>query len=118
MAAPVAAQELTQSTGETTNAFDRRVRILHRVDIGQSIAIKIAGNNPLKRRDLRDPRQSEEYIFAVRLTEKNATTQHKHKETQNQEKKNHTNKHKQQNQHKHNNVRKPPRHLRDFGGQL
>ena len=72
MTVPVAAQQLAEAAVEAADRGNRRVGILHRVDVGVAVAVEIAGDDTLQRRDLREARQRFEAIGAVRLAEEHA----------------------------------------------
>lgn len=65
----VTAQQLAQAAVETTDERDRRIGILHGVYVSVAVAVKVPGDQPLDRGDLRDPGQRLEPVAAVGLAQ-------------------------------------------------
>ena len=69
----IAAQQLAKPSVKTADRGNRRIGILHRIDVGMTIAVKIPGDHALQRRDLRDAGQRFESISAIVLAQKHPT---------------------------------------------
>src|SRR5258708_14533231 len=73
MPVAITPQQLAQAAVETADNRGGCVGILHRINIGVAVTVKIAGDDSLQGRNLRQTRQRFESISPVRLTQEYST---------------------------------------------